>query len=262
MIYVAEKGLPIRVLEVYAGYGKLEILHGVSISADPGELVAIVGPNGSGKSTLLKTIFGFTTIYRGKIIVGNWDLTKVPPNRKPYYGLAYVPQVGNIFSRLTVEENLRLSKIVYIAKAKSGQLGEEAKRDPDRMFEKKLKEIYEMFPILYERRWQKAGTLSGGERQMLAMARALLMEPRVMMLDEPTAALAPKAAEEIFKKIVEIARSSATVLLVEQNAKRALEIADKGYILVQGQVAYEGSAREILAHPELGKLYLGLLPKA
>ena len=253
------RGLPVRVVEVYAGYGKLEILHGVNVAANPGELVAIVGPNGSGKSTLLKTIFGFTNIYKGKIIIGDKDVTKVPPSRKPLYGLAYVPQVGNVFSKLTVEENLKLSRIVFTARARMGQLGEEAKRDPEKAFQRKLEEVYEMFPILRERRWQKAGTLSGGERQMLAMARAMLMEPCVLLLDEPTAALAPKAAEEIFRKIVEIAKSGVTVLLVEQNAKRALEIADRGYILVQGQVAYEGTGKEILSHPELGKLYLGLV---
>lgn len=243
-----EKGLPIRVENIRAGYGKLEILHGVSIRAEPGELVAIVGPNGSGKSTLLKTIFGFTNIYEGRILLGDTDITKTPPHRKPYLGMAYVPQVANVFPSLSVEENLKLSYMVFRRRANGAK-----------KFSRVLSDIYEMFPILKERRKQKAGTLSGGERQMLAIARALLTQPRVMLLDEPTAALAPKIAEEIFRIIREIANKGITVLLVEQNAKRALEISDRGYILVQGKVAYEGHSREILSHPELGKLYLGLL---
>ena len=252
------RGLPLRVEDVYAGYGKLEILHGVSIEANPGELVVIIGPNGSGKSTLLKTIFGFTRIYRGRVILGDRDVTKVPPNRKPYLGISYVFQTDNVFPDLTVRENLELSKIVFMARARSGELGEEAARDPEKAFRRKLEEIFETFPRLRERLSQRAATLSGGERQMLAIARALLQEPRVMLLDEPTAALSPKAAEEIFDIVSEIARSGLTVLLVEQNAKRALEIGDRGYILVQGKVAYHGPTKEILSHPELGKLYLGL----
>jgi len=252
------KGLPLRVEDVYAGYGKLEILHGVSVEANPGELVVIIGPNGSGKSTLLKTIFGFTKIYRGRVIIGDKDVTKVPPNQKPYLGLAYVFQTDNVFPTLTVRENLELSKIVYLARARRGELGEEAARNPEKAFREKLEEVLDMFPRLRERLSQRAATLSGGERQMLAIARALITEPRVMLLDEPTAALSPKAASEVFDTIVRIARSGITVLLVEQNAKKALEIGDRGYILVQGKVAYHGSTREILGHPELGKLYLGL----
>ncbi len=252
------RGVHLKVEDVYAGYGKLEILHGVTVEAYPGELIAIVGPNGSGKSTLLKTIFGFTTLYSGRILLGGKDVTRIPPSRKPAHGLAYVPQLGNVFPRLTVEENLKLSKLVFKARAKTGELGSEAKRNPDRVFEDKLREVYKMFPVLEERRTQKAGTLSGGERQMLALARVLLMEPSVIMLDEPTAALAPKAAEMVFRKIREIADNGITVILVEQNARKALEIADRGYIMVQGRVAYEGPAQSILSHPELGKLYLGL----
>ncbi len=253
------RGLPVRVVDVYAGYGKLEILHGVSIYAEPGELVVIVGPNGSGKSTLLKTIFGFTKIYRGRIIIGESDVTRVPPNRKPYLGLAYVFQTRNVFATLTVEENLKLAWPVFQARAKRGELGPEAMKDPEAAFRKRLEELLDMFPRLRERLKQRAGTLSGGERQMLAIAKALLMEPRVVLLDEPTAALAPRIAEEVLEIIRKIADSGITVLLVEQNAKRALEIGDRGYILVQGKVAYEGTTKEILAHPELGKLYLGLL---
>ncbi len=253
------EGLPVRVENIYAGYGKLEILHGVSIVAEPGELVVIVGPNGSGKSTLLKTIFGFTRIYKGRVIVGKQDVTRVPPNKKPYLGLAYVFQTGNVFSTLSVEENLKLSCIVFKARAKRGELGERAKADPDKAFREKMDEVLEIFPRLRERLKQRAGTLSGGERQMLAIAKALLTEPRVMLLDEPTAALAPKVAEEVLEIVRKIADSGITVLLVEQNAKRALEVGDRGYILVQGKVAYEGRTEEILSHPELGKLYLGLL---
>ncbi len=238
------EGLPLRVVDIYAGYGKLEILHGVNMYAEPGELVAIVGPNGSGKSTLLKTIMGFTSIYRGRIIIGDKDMTRTPPNRKPYHGVTYVPQVNNVFPSLSVEENLKIAGLVL--------------RDTGKL-KRKMEEVFDMFPVLRERRRQKAGTLSGGERQMLAIGRALMMEPRLMLLDEPTAALSPKVAEEVFKTIIQIARSGITVILVEQNAKRALEISDRGYIMVQGQVIYEGPSTEILSHPELGKLYLGLL---
>ncbi len=253
------RGLPLRVENVYAGYGKLEILHGVSIHANPGELVVIVGPNGSGKSTLLKTIFGFTRIYRGRIILGDRDVTRVPPNRKPHLGVAYVFQTRNVFAALTVEENLKLSKIVFVSRARRGELGEKAARDPEGAFRRRMEEVLDMFPRLRERLKQRAGFLSGGERQMLAIAKALLMEPRVMLLDEPTAALAPKVAEEVFETIRKIADSGLTVLLVEQNAKRALEIGDRGYIMLQGKVAYHGPTSEILSHPELGKLYLGLV---
>ncbi len=237
-------GARLEVKDIVAGYGKMEILHGVSIKADPGEFIAIVGPNGSGKSTLLKTIFGLTNIFGGSVLLDGKDITRVPPNKRPYMGMAYVPQTDNVFPNLTIEENLWLSAYPIKERRKAAE---------------KIEEVLELFPRLRERLKQKAGTLSGGERQMLAMARALITDPKVVLLDEPTAGLAPKIAEQVFRKIVEInEKMSITVILVEQNAKRALEISERCYILVQGKVAFEGPSREVLSHPELGKIYLGL----
>ena len=252
------RGEKLEVEGLYAGYGKLEILHGIDFTALPGMITVVIGPNGSGKSTLLKSIFGFTNIYKGTIRLGELDITRLPANWKPYYGLAFVFQTDNVFPNLTVEENLKIPRLVYVRKARKGLLGDEAKHNPEGAFMKKLEDVLERYPVLRERLRQKAGTLSGGERQMLAISMALLTEPSVLLLDEPTAALSPQAAQQVFKAVVDIARSGMTVVLVEQNAIKALEIGDVGYILVQGRVAYKASTREILEHPELGKLFLGL----
>jgi len=252
------KGETLKTENLHAGYGKLEILHGIDFEARPGKVTVIVGPNGSGKSTLLKTIFGFTRIYEGRVLLEDKDITRVPPSGKPYLGLAFVFQTDNVFPDLTVRENLMLAKIVFTAKAKKGLLGEKARADPEAAFREKLEEITGRYEILRKRMNQKAGTLSGGERQLLAISIALLTEPTVLLLDEPTAALSPQAAQFIFKTIRDIADSGLTVVLVEQNAVKALEIGDYAYLLVQGKVAFKGAARELLEHPELGKLYLGL----
>lgn len=252
------KGEILKTEDLHAGYGKMEILHGIEFEAHPGKVTVIVGPNGSGKSTLLKSIFGFTKIYEGRVLLDSEDITYKPPNSKPYLGLAFVFQTDNVFPDLTVRENLMLAKIVFTAKAKKGLLGEKAKKDPEAAFRRKLEDIVERYEILGKRLNQKAGTLSGGERQLLAISIALLTEPTVLLLDEPTAALSPQAAQFIFKTIVDIARRGLTVVLVEQNAVKALEIGDDAYLLVQGRVAFKGKARELLEHPELGRLYLGL----
>ena len=228
---------------VNAGYGKLQILFDVSFTAPDGEITVIVGPNGSGKSTTLKTIFGLTTIYSGEIIFEGQNIAGLPPHRIAKLGIAYVPQTENVFGKLTVAENLKMATY---------GMDEAAAAD-------RVEEVLEMFPILRERMRQKAETLSGGERQMLAMAIALIRRPKLMLFDEPTAALAPKIALEILDVIQRLRdEHKITILLVEQNAKRALEIGDRGVLLVGGRVAFEGGARELLEHPDLARLYLGL----
>ena len=233
----------LRLERVNAGYGKLQILFDVSFTAPDKEITVIVGPNGSGKSTTLKTIFGLTNIYSGSIKLDDVEIAGLPPHKIAKLGVAYVPQTDNVFGKLTVKENIKMATY---------GLDEEKARD-------RIEQVFEMFPILRERLNQRAETLSGGERQMLAIAIALIREPKVMLFDEPTAALAPKIALEILDIIVSLRdEHGITILLVEQNAKRALEIGDKGILLVGGRVAFEGGARELLEHPDLGRMYLGL----
>lgn len=233
----------IRTEQLNAGYGKLHVLYNVDFEAPRREVTVIVGPNGSGKSTLLKAIFGLATIYSGKIIYENVDITKRPPHEKARLGLAYVPQTDNIFSTLTVEENLKMAGYL---------LDKKELRD-------RIDLTLELFPILKDFMKRKAGTLSGGERQMLAIAMALIRNSKVLMIDEPTGQLAPKIATTIFSKIIELRdKLGLTVILVEQNARKALEIGDKAYLLVSGKVVFNGKARELLEHRELGKLYLGI----
>ena len=235
----------LRLEKVNAGYGKLQILFDVSFTAPPSQITVIVGPNGSGKSTTLKTIFGLTNIYSGSIIFEDRNIAGMPPHRIAKMGIAYVPQTDNVFGKLSVAENLKMATY-----------GMDESEAADR-----VEEVLEMFPILRERMRQRAETLSGGERQMLAMAIALIRRPRLMLFDEPTAALAPKIALEILDIIQRLRDEyKITILLVEQNAKRALEIGDRGILLVGGRVAFEGGARELLEHPDLGRLYLGLTP--
>ncbi len=233
----------IRTEQLNAGYGKLHVLYDIDFEASKKEVTVIVGPNGSGKSTLLKAIFGLATIYSGKIIYENVDITKRPPHEKAKLGLAYVPQTDNIFSTLTVEENLKMAG--YLLNKKE--------------LKDRIDLALEVFPVLKDFMKRKAGTLSGGERQMLAIAMALIRNSRVLMLDEPTGQLAPKIATTIFSKIIELRdKLGLTIILVEQNARKALEIGDKAYLLVSGKVVFNGKARELLEHRELGKLYLGI----
>ncbi|RLG50510.1 MAG: ABC transporter ATP-binding protein [Thermoproteota archaeon] len=228
---------------IYGGYGKAVVVQGVDMYLDEGELVALVGPNGSGKSTLLKTILGLATLFKGKVYFMGEDITRVPPERKVKLGLGYVPQVANVFPDLTVEENLEMGGYLISSKQE---------------LKERIREMYRMFPILEERRRQKAAVLSGGERQMLAVARALMIQPKVLLLDEPAAGLAPKAAGEFFKKLREIREAGTPILLVEQHARRALSIADRGYVLVAGRKALEGAGREILENKDLKKVFLGM----
>ncbi len=230
--------------KVNAGYGKLQILFDVTFRVPDRQITVVVGPNGSGKSTTLKAIFGIANVYSGEIIFKGRNIAGLPPHKVAKLGIAYVPQTDNVFAKLTVRENLKMAGYGM----------------PEDQVRERLEEVFQLFPILRERLDQKAGTLSGGERQMLAVAIALIRSPELMMFDEPTAALAPKAALEILDIIVRLRDEfGKTILLVEQNAKKALEIGDRGVLLVGGRVAFEGGARELLEHPDLGRMYLGLV---
>ena len=225
-----------------AGYGKLDILHDVSLDVRPGEIVSVIGPNGAGKSTAFKTIVGFLTPRTGRVVFDEHDITGLRPDLVLRRGLAYVPQGRVVFPQMTVLENL--------------EMGGYIERDGDRVREA-LERVYALFPVLAERRRQKAGTMSGGEQQMLAIGRALMTTPRLILLDEPSLGLSPKFVTMIFGKLVEMKGAGYTLMLVEQNATRALAIADRGYVLELGRNRFEGPGRELLADPEVKRLYLG-----
>lgn len=230
----------LSIKEIYAGYGEIEIIHGISLEVNKGEIVSIVGPNGSGKSTLLKSIFSLVDIMGGEINYLNSDLTKITTNQMIKKGLSFVPQTDNVFPSLNVEENLELG--AYVSK-------------------KKLKDrfdlIYDLFPPLVEKRKKKAGTLSGGQRQMVAFGRALVIEPKLLLLDEPTAGLAPMYIDLILEKVKEINETGVSILMVEQNAKKALAMSDRGYVLAAGEKKYEDSGRGLLENEEVAQLFLG-----
>jgi branched-chain amino acid transport system ATP-binding protein len=235
--------MPLLVVrDVSAGYGKLQVIDDVSVEASPGEIAVIVGPNGSGKSTVLRTIAGLTTVYRGSIELDGSQLVGVPPHKIAKMGLAYLPQTQNVFTDLTVAENFRMAEFTV-------------RKDQRRA---RLDEVSALFPQLKAYEASKAGQLSGGERQMLAMAMALVRKPKVMLFDEPTGNLAPKIAVQVLTVIRSLAERGITILLVEQNARKALEIGSKAYLLANGKVVFTGSARDLLEHRELGRLYLGL----
>lgn len=231
----------LSVEDVYAGYIKdLDILQGVNFKIHPGELVVVIGPNGAGKSTLAKTIFGLLTPHRGKIVFDGKNIVGLKSNQIVQRGMCYVPQIANVFPSLTVEENLEMG-----AFTRSGSL-------------KALKErIFNLFPRLVERRRQRAGTLSGGERQQLAMGRALMLQPSLLILDEPSAALSPVLVNSVFELIQRINQEGISIILVEQNARKALMMADRGYVLESGRDRFEGPGSELLNDPKVGELYLG-----
>lgn len=233
----------LRISDLAAGYGRLQVLDGVNLKAEPGKIIVIVGPNGSGKSTLLKSIAGITSIYRGRVDLDDLELSNMSPYGIAKAGVAYLPQTESVFANLSVKENFRLAAYTI------------ASSDYPSRVERALK----VFPTLTPFLTRKAGTLSGGERQMLAMAMAVMREPRLIMFDEPTANLSPKISLQVLELITSLTREmNLTTLLVEQNARRALENGDSAYLLVSGKVAYEGLARDLLAHQELARLYLGL----
>jgi ABC-type branched-subunit amino acid transport system ATPase component len=227
---------------VAAGYGSIQILHDVSLRVEEGEVVAVIGPNGAGKSTTFKVIMNLITHLGGEITFAGRPLVGQRPDRVLALGLGYVPQGRVVFSQMTVRENL--------------EMGAYLERDRARI-RAAMDRVFSMFPRLGERRRQLAGSMSGGEQQMLSMGRALMMGPRMLMLDEPSLGLSPRFVDEVFDKIVEMARGGLTVMLVEQNAARALEISDRGYVLELGRNRFEGTGGELLGDPEVRRMYLG-----
>jgi len=228
--------------EVSAGYGKMEILHGVSLAVRPGEMVSVIGPNGAGKSTAFKTIVGLLHPRAGRILFDGREITGLRPDQVLRLGLAYVPQGRIVFPQMTVLENL--------------EMGAYIERDPARVRDA-LDRVYALFPILRERKRQKAGTMSGGEQQMVAIARALMTTPKLILLDEPSLGLSPKFVTLIFEKLTEMKRAGYTMMVVEQNAAKALSVADRGYVLELGRNRFEGTGPALLADPEVKRLYLG-----
>ncbi|HXU90070.1 MAG TPA: ABC transporter ATP-binding protein [Methylomirabilota bacterium] len=228
--------------DVQAGYGSIHILHGVSLHVSAGEVVSVIGPNGAGKSTAFKIIMGFIDHFGGEIVFDGRNLVGRRPDSILGLGLGYVPQGRVVFATMTVRENL--------------EMGAYLERDAARL-RQSMEFVFSLFPRLYERRRQMAGTMSGGEQQMLAMGRALMMRPKMMMLDEPSLGLSPRFVDEVFDKIVELAGGGLTVMLVEQNAARALEISDRGYVLELGRNRFEGTGRALLDNPEVRAMYLG-----
>lgn len=226
--------------KVTSGYGDMEVLHDVSIEVKEDEVVSVIGPNGAGKSTLMKTIFGLLSPWKGSITFNGQRIAGIPPDRIVRQGLCYVPQVENVFPSLTVEENLEMGAFVL-----NGDLTGLKER------------VYRLFPVLKERRRQRVGKMSGGERQMVAMGRALMLEPKLLLLDEPSAGLSPKLVDMIFERIMEVKKTGVAIVMVEQNAKKSLELADRGYVLANGRNRFEGTGDELLHDEEIGRLYLG-----
>ncbi len=224
------------------GYGRSgpDILHDCTIAVNPGEIAVIVGPNGAGKSTAMKAVFGMLNLRGGAVRLDGEDISALSPQARVAKGMGFVPQTSNIFTSMTVEENLEMGAFIR----KDDIAGTMA-------------QVYDLFPILKDKRRQPAGELSGGQRQQVAVGRALMTEPKVLMLDEPTAGVSPIVMDELFDRIIEISRTGLSVLMVEQNARQALEIADRGYVLVQGRNAYTGSGKDLLADPDVRKSFLG-----
>ncbi len=226
---------------ITAGYTRdVNILRDVNIRLESGQIVCVIGPNGAGKSTLLKAIFGILKPSNGKISLKNEDITGLKPDKVAKKGISYVPQVDNVFPSLTIQENLEMGAFI---------------REDD--YSPRLNEIYELFPILGERKKQKASQLSGGQRQMVAMGRALMVDPQVLLLDEPSAGLSPKLVDMIFEKIMDVNKTGVSMIIVEQNAREALKMADHGYVLAMGRNVLDDSGDALLANEEVGRLYLG-----
>lgn len=223
------------------GYGKgADILHDCTLAVEEGEIAVIVGPNGAGKSTAMKAVFGMLGVREGAVRLNGEDITALTPQARVAKGMAFVPQTSNIFTSMTVEENLEMGAFL---------------RQDD--ISETMEQVYELFPILREKRRQHAGELSGGQRQQVAVGRALMTQPKVLMLDEPTAGVSPIVMDELFDRIIEVARTGISILMVEQNARQALQIADKGYVLVQGRNVFTDTGKALLANPEVRKSFLG-----
>ena len=228
------------VRHINSGYGEMTILRDISMRVDPGEVVTLIGPNGAGKSTLLKTIFGLLMPTEGRIRFEDTDITGFKPPTLVRRGMSYVPQVDNVFPSLTVQENLEMGAFV--------------RSDG---FAERLEEMYTFFPTLGLKRKQRVGGLSGGERQMVAMGRALMLDPRLLLLDEPSAGLSPRLVGMVFEKMAEINHAGVALLIVEQNARQALRLSHRGYVLASGQVRLEGRGDQLLSDAEVGRLYFG-----
>jgi branched-chain amino acid transport system ATP-binding protein len=230
----------LEVSDVVTGYGEAEIIHGVDLEVDPEEMVAIIGPNGAGKSTLIKAIFGLIDCWEGQVVLNGVDVTDYPPNEITKEGASYVPQRDNIFPNLTVRENL--------------EMGAYIKQD---VLESEFHDVFERFPILEERQNQKVGTMSGGQQQMVAMGAGLMIDPDILLVDEPSAGLAPDLVDEMFERIQRIKQRGTAILMIEQNARQALRYSDRGYVLDQGENRFVGSGEELLETDEIQEMYLG-----
>ena len=222
------------------GYGGADILHNCTIAAEKGEIAVIVGPNGAGKSTAMKAVFGMLQIRKGAVMLDGEDITTLTPQARVAKGMAFVPQNNNVFPSMSVQENL--------------EMGAFLRRDD---INNTMEQVFELFPILKEKRHQNAGELSGGQRQQVAVGRSLMTQPKLLMLDEPTAGVSPIVMDELFDRIIEVARTGISILMVEQNARQALNIADKGYVLVQGENRFTDTGQALLNDPEVRKSFLG-----
>lgn len=222
------------------GYGGADILHGCTISVARGEIAVIVGPNGAGKSTAMKAVFGMLPLREGRVLLDGTDISHLPPPQRVRAGMGFVPQTNNVFVNMTVQENLEMG--AYI-------------REDD--FSDTLEQVFDLFPVLKQKRRQPAGELSGGQRQQVAVGRALMTKPNVLMLDEPTAGVSPIVMDELFDRIIEVAATGIAILMVEQNARQALNIANRGYVLVQGRNRFSDTGEVLLANPEVRASFLG-----
>ncbi len=222
------------------GYGPTNILHGCNLSVEKGKIAVIVGPNGAGKSTAMKAVFGMLNLRGGHVKLDGEDITALSPEERVKKGMGFVPQTDNVFPTMTVEENLEMGAFI--------------RRDD---FRATMEQVYDLFPILKDKRDQNAGELSGGQRQQVAVGRALMTQPKLLMLDEPTAGVSPIVMDELFDRIIEVARTGISILMVEQNARQALEIADTGYVLVQGANKYTDTGAALMADPDVRRTFLG-----
>jgi len=228
--------------DVVAGYGNTTVLHDVDIAVEDGQIACLIGPNGSGKSTLMKSIYGFADVMRGTITLGGEEITGRSPQENLRNGMSYVLQDSSVFQRMTVHENMLMGGHVFA---------------DDQRAEQRAEKLYDEFPVLGDIRDQQAGTLSGGQRRLLELARGLMVEPEVMMLDEPSIGLEPRFVDDVFERIEQLNDIGTTILLVEQNAQKGLSVADRGFVLASGEIKFTGTGTELLNDEEVGRLYLG-----